>query len=721
MPTTLRRTTRWRLGVGALAAALALPPAAASGGPATAAGSLQISTVSARADLVSGGEVLVRVDASPGLLGRVRVNLEGADVTPAFHPDPGRSSVTGLLTGLRGGTHQVVATAGPVRATLVIRNHPITGPIISGHHEEPYACTTDQFTLVGGGTLGSPLDADCSAATQVEYAYRSTSGAIKPLADIHTRPADLAKTTTTDGRTVPFLIRVETGTINRAIYQIALLHDPATAAPTFFRASAGWNHKLIYTFGGGCRGGWYFQGTDTGGVLDARMLGRGYAVASASLNVFGNNCNDLLAAETMMMVKERFIEAYGSPLFTIGWGCSGGSYQSHQIADNYPGLLGGIVVGCSFPDVTSATIFTLFDSRLLQHYFADLAPGQYTAEQQRRIAGFGVRASIPNLSDGAKRLDPVAEFPAVLPVAQRYDPVRNPGGARADVYDHTVNVYGHDPANGFARRPLDNVGVQYGLAALNDRTITVDQFLDLNARIGGLDIDAKHTAARTVADPAATRAAYQTGRILSGGGGLAATPIIDYRAYSDDAAGGDIHMIVHQFSTRARLVAANGDADNQVMLVEDGRFGGFSLSSPVLREALTAMDQWLTNLGSNPSHRLDHRTVVRAKPAGLTDACWSQDASRRKIVQRLSYENTGECGRLFPAFPTPRLVAGAPLADDIVACQRKAVDWRDYRVGFDADQRARLLAIFPHGVCDWTKPGVDQVPLSGTWWSAPIS
>ena len=41
------------------------------------------------------------------------------------------------------------------------------------------------------------------------------------------------------------------------------------------------------------------------------MLRQGYAVASSSLNVFGNNCNDVLAAETMMMVKERFVEDTG--------------------------------------------------------------------------------------------------------------------------------------------------------------------------------------------------------------------------------------------------------------------------------------------------------------------------------------------------------------------------------------------------------------------------
>jgi len=28
---------------------------------------------------------------------------------------------------------------------------------------------------------------------------------------------------------------------------------------------------------------------------------------------------------------------------------------------------------------------------------------------------------------------------------------------------------------------------------------------------------------------------------------------------------------------------------------------------------------------------------------------------------------------------------------------------------------ARLKKIFPVGVCDWSKAGVDQQPLAGTW------
>ena len=53
-------------------------------------------------------------------------------------------------------------------------------------------------------------------------------------------PADLVQTTTTQGKTVPYIVRVETGTINRAIYQTAILHDPMTEAPpTPLSASGG--------------------------------------------------------------------------------------------------------------------------------------------------------------------------------------------------------------------------------------------------------------------------------------------------------------------------------------------------------------------------------------------------------------------------------------------------------------------------------------------------
>ena len=112
-------------------------------------------------------------------------------------------------------------------------------------------------------------------------------------------------------------------------------------------------------------------------------------------------------------------------------------------------------------------------------------------------------------------------LPALEPL--RYNS-SNPDGIRATVYDHTVNVYGVDPSTGFAARPLDNYGVQYGLDVLNRGQITTAQFLSLNRDVGGYDADLNHVPQRHRANPTAARRAVDTGRILYGGAGLATTP-----------------------------------------------------------------------------------------------------------------------------------------------------------------------------------------------------
>jgi hypothetical protein len=443
------------------------------------------------------------------------------------------------------------------------------------------------------------------------------------------------------------------------------------------------------------------------------QLSLGYAVASSTLNVFSNNCSELLSAETMATVKERFIEAYGPPLFTLGWGSSGGAHQQMGIADNYPGLLDGLVVGLSFPDMTSGTVFKSVDARLLEHYFGEVAPGRFTEEQQVAISGFSNLANISNMSGMARRSDPTADFPQVLPVEARYDPVTNRTGARATIYDHTVNVYGRDPATGFARRPLDNVGVQYGLAVLNDGTIDVDRFLDLNDGIGGLDIDFRPQPTRTVGDLGAISAAYRTGRIISGRG-LASVPILDYRDYTDDSPRGDNHMKFHSFSLRERLIRENGHAENHVFIVTPGggAFGMGSADGP-MAEALAQLDAWLTAVVTDRSGAPLPERVARLRPAALVDACWTEDG--RKITEIQTYDGPGECGRIYPSHSSPALVAGAPLVDDIVKCWLKPLDRADYAVPFSPAQWERLGRIFPEGVCDWSRPGVGQEPQIGMW------
>jgi hypothetical protein len=544
---------------------------------------------------------------------------------------------------------------------------------------------------------------------------RGSENTFKPLPDPKTVPSDVAMVASSLGAQVPFIVRVETGTINRGVYEIAMLFNPAKdAQPDFMTKPSGWNGRLIYTFGGGCAGGWYKQGTGTGGVDDEVMLQQGYAVASSSLNVMGNDCAELMTIETMMMTKEHFIEAYGAPKLTLGFGGSGATYQQHQIGDGYPGLLDGLIVQRSFPDMEFGTVGMITDARLLANYFDNLAgPVTFTDDQKRQIAGLGQLATLKTNSLNPGRIT-VGEYCSV-PEAQRYDPVENRAGARCDVYDHAVNVWGKDPKTGFARRPLDNVGIQYGLGALNAGVITKEQFVDLNARIGGYDNDGRIVATRSIADPAAIRIAYRMGRMTWGGAGLATTPILDYRAYLDDAQGGNIHLRYHSFSTRERLHKANGYTDNQVMLTDDRRWGD-SLKAPVLRQALAQMDQWVTKIVDDTSKDSKLAKLRRAKPADLVDACWTRDEHPQKIVER-QVPTSGRCNELYPTNSFPRGVAGSPLAADVVKCQLKPVTAADYKVSFSADQIARLKQIFPSGVCDWSKPGVEQQPMAGTWQS----
>ena len=681
---------------------------------------IQVEVVSSSTPtLVSGGDALVKIKSDlPGGV-NLRVLLNNQDVSSAFKKDPEDGKMVGLITGMALGNNTVVANGvhenGSIvkaSAPLTVTNYPITGPMISGPHQKPYICTTANYILPDGTKLGNPLDANCSVQTRVHYVYRTTdTKAFVYLKDPTTRPANLASVTNNLGKKVNYIVRVETGTINRAIYQSAILHDPVVdLPPSPTSPPAGWNKKIIYPLGGGCQGGWYTQGTSTVATLDDSFLTAGYGVLTATLNTFGTNCSDLLSSETILMVKERFIENYGVPKFTIGTGSSGGSYQSNQTADNYPGTFDGIVTTNSFPDVTTGMV-SLGDTRLLDIYFNTTRPNEYSVAQQKAISGFLEVKTIAFLSGrtgnagSAQRMDPRQAFPTEVPVGLRYDPVANPTGARGSVYDHTVNVYGRIPGTpgaGFAQRPLDNVGVQYGLKAFNDGVITLDQFIDLNSKIGGFDIDLNQIPTRTEAYLDATRRAYQGGRILNGGNGLASTPIITRMSSGDTAVDGNIHLRFWSHSIRARLLKANGNVDNHVIV-------GDLAPIPLLIEQ---MDRWLSSIVADTSTSTKAQKVVKNKPADAVDACWT--TTGEKIIETQTLNGSGKCNALFPVGTSSYLVAGAPIALDVIKCQLKPVTPSDYKVTLSAADLTRLNQTFTKGVCDWTKPGVEQVKAV-TW------
>ena len=63
-----------------------------------------------------------------------------------------------------------------------------------------------------------------------------------------------------------------------------------------------------------------------------------------------------------------------------------------------------------------------------------------------------------------------------------------------------------------------------------------------------------------------------------------------------------------------------------------------------------------------------------------------------------------------------RLVAGAPLADDVLKCQLKPVDSKDDTGTMTTEEAQQLRQVFTGGVCDYSKAGVPLVtpPRSST-------
>lgn len=205
---------------------------------AAASAQLSLKTLSTDARRVTGGDVLVEISASgPLTAGSVKIMAGDRDVTSEFHEGTKPGTLMGLVTGLPNGTTVLRAeaqTKDAAPATLEITNYPIAGPVLSGPWLQPFICETDKFKLPDGTTLGPPLDANCSANTVVQYVYWPTdesAKAFKALPDPKNLPEDVAMTTTSTGQTARFIVRVETGTMNRGIYQNAVLFDPTVDVP----------------------------------------------------------------------------------------------------------------------------------------------------------------------------------------------------------------------------------------------------------------------------------------------------------------------------------------------------------------------------------------------------------------------------------------------------------------------------------------------------------
>lgn len=645
-------------------------------------------------------------------------------------------------------------------------------PVFGPPNEYPYACRTEasglgQPLVDNRDGIGTPVYApgrdggktrhvagyskDCGLPTTVRYLYLpGGAGELQPWRE---GAADVARIEI-DGEPVPFRVRVETGTINRHIYVIAMLAGPGDRPER--PDTAYWNGRLVYQLRGGVGIG-HRQGRVEPGYIPARRraeLARGYAVAYSTANQTSNSYDIWLAEDTLARVKRQFVARYGEPLYTVGIGGSGGAIQQYLIGQNRPGLLDAGIALYSYPDMVTQTIHVL-DCELLEHYFDVIDadnPKWHRWSQRRWIEGLNASDEVGNVYQYLRGLAALARgelhtwergntecvkswrllAPQIINPHYNYFASLFAEDVADSVpwtyFDDLKHVYGTD-RHGYGRRTWDNVGVQYGLAALTEGRITPEEFLRLNAAIGGwkpahqmqperlwrypgaesgldeLSLMSAHNqrytdgreapARRSEADPAAVAAAYRSGQVFLG---RLEMPVIDYRHYLEPSL--NMHHSLQSFAARLRLQKGQGHADNQLVWMSPPGHTAF-------RAAFDLVDEWLANRRERPG-----AGAAETRPERATDRCY--DDRGKLIAEGPTVWNgvwngkpDGACMQAYPIYATSRIVAGADYAGDVFKCHLQSVDEalaRGLYAPADMTPHARRLReIFPDGVCDYAR------------------
>jgi hypothetical protein len=767
---TRSRRKPWLAGAFALAASLLL--ASCGDGDGDRPPALQVTTLSNRADLVSDGDVLTEVVIPQGRDSRsLKVTVNGSDQTSAFTTgSDGR--LVGLVTGLKTGDNVIEATALSLfGARLVVTNAPRSGPILSGAQIKPFYCATPTAVTQtstdpgsnASGLSGQP-DANCNITTETKLYYRSTapssgSGSCSlalpdsasntnPCWKAYTAgstPTDMATTTTTDGVTVPFIVRLERGTMNRGIYDIAVLFDPAKDwKPTAPQAQ--WNRKIYYSFGvstGQPRR--QARTTINWSGLEAQ-LGRGYLVVQNSMTDSSRNSNRVLMAETTLMMKEHIIDTYGQVRYTLGTGCSGGSINSNMNLSIMPGTLDGVITTCTYPDSESTSLEVGDCTLLVEAYqrpeMLNLWSGMSLSQSsinarkgainghpdqsgcQAWYNAFGsngkaglysartvgttptavsttqVSQFLADWNSGTIRQSTSQTNNCELPNSQVYDPANLSGTAslpRCNAWSWAENIWGKVPGSPAANDTRDNEGVQYGLRALLAGSITADEFVTLNEVVGGIDRDSTPRAQRSTADTQALDIAYRAG-IVASGRNLAKAAIIDMRGWDDS------NVTVPPGQT---ALAANSTGDRLVgnTIPIHHQWYSFAIRDRITRDAGDANNQALwrfarTGLAAPGTMGLEGVTQMDQWLTALVTSTSSASLEAKVRATRpaatadfcLLPSDTSQTSKVFDqatcdADPflkpaaSPRQVAGGPRSEDVLKCQLKPLAQADYPGG----------------------------------------
>jgi hypothetical protein len=465
-----------------------------------------------------------------------------------------------------------------------------------------------------------------------------------------------------------------------------------------------------------------------------------------------------------LMTKEHFVKRFGEPLYTVGLGGSGGGIQQYVYGQNHPGLLDAAIPQRSYPDMVTQTIH-IGDCELLEHYMdvTDRTNARWQTTTNRswlvglnatdflgnplfalQVAlGFAAAPGMTECVPAWRGLSPLALNPRFGSAREsdKWEPQSDIAAIEWTHMDDLRQIYGTG-ADGYARRAVDNTGVQYGLRAFVRGDLTAAEFLHLNAFVGGWkpSIDAVQEgfpfitqnvgavlanpslfdpwsrrnmmlssdgtpAPRHEGDVEAIQALYEKGIVFRG---RIEIPVLDIRDWLEPVL--DMHNAHQSFAARQRILNDMGNADHHVIWFADiGPEPYPGVQFDMTRRAILTMDEWMLRILRDPQRR-----VVRNRPASAVDTCFTHQggiigAGADVWDGILDEQPAGACTQAFPLYATSRIEAGGPITGDVFMCQKTpvAVALTDGTYGartFTTEQTTRLHAIFPDGVCDYSLP-----------------
>lgn len=629
-------------------------------------------------------------------------------------------------------------------------------PLFAGSKQYPFLCQTyesglGQPIIDNQQGIGTPVFAendlgmlqdrivgyskDCGLPTQLQY-YSSNNDQPRKFQQ-HFRPiAD------------DLLVRVETGTINRFVY--ALLMPTTNLDRPEAADLSQWNGRAIYHFKGAIGIGFQQGRTRLRRLLrDMRpALEKGYAILFSTGTETDNLYNITLQEDTALRVKRQFIGRFGEPLYTIGFGDSGGGLQQYLLGQNRPGLIDGGVAIIAYPDMVTQISYGL-DCELMEYYFDHLADDKEfwrSAKHRHYVQGLAYndqlqpRVEYLNTIASSMRLEfpprPIGATECNYAWRGSTALINNPKfNSHYSRYAKAVNdttfwthwqdnrdVYGTD-SDGRAPVPSSNVGVQYGLNAWVEGQISAEHFFDINQKIGSWKAQAEmqlerlwlvsgddslqryspygemnmthngkamDLAPRRQGSLSAAQAAYNSGNVFIGQLDI---PIIDVRPYRDPQL--DIHHSWSAISARARIQKANNNQRQlQTIWITDPSYDA-------RWDALEAMERWLdSGIHQTPEQIPDYADDRCLDAQGELIASgadvWNGDWNRQP---------DGRCTEQFPFFQSSRQVAGDDARASTLFCHLRPVSAAiDSGLYYPMDARpfkAQLESTFPNGVCDY--------------------